>query len=81
MKVAGRIIQNKNISVNTEEHFSATYKQHYIEIQLNKSKGNGGKPYYDCDVWHFNGGFAVATIIQRCTIRDALIYALDGALL
>ena len=84
MKVGGRIksrvIQNKNISVNTNDKFSATYKNHYIEIKLHK-KIKGSNPEWSCDVWHFNGGFAVSTIVQRCTIYDAIVYSLDGALL
>ena len=80
MKIAGRIIQNKNISHNSEKKFCATYKQHHIEISLHKMD-KGCNPEWNCDIWHFNGGTAVSTIVQRCTIRDAIIYSLDGALL
>ncbi len=80
MKFGGRIIQDKNISVKTDEKFSATYKKHYIEISLHK-KEKGSNPEWNCDVWHFNGGYAVQTIVQRCTIHDAIVYSLDGALL
>lgn len=41
----------------------------------------GSNPEWNCDVWHFNGGIAVGTIVKRCTIHDAIIYALDGAML
>lgn len=75
-----RIIQDKNISINTSDKFSATYKKHYVEISLHK-KEKGSNPEWNCDVWHFNGGFAVQTIVQRCNIRDAIVYALDGACL
>lgn len=75
-----RIIQNKNISANTNEKFSATYKQHYIEVSIHKKEQNSN-PEWSCDVWHFNGGFAVSTIVQRCTVKDAIMYALDGACL
>lgn len=80
MKIGGRIIQNKNISVNTDEKFSATYKQHYIEISLYK-KEVGCNSEWSCNVWHFKGGSAVDTIVQRCTIHDAIVYSLNGALL
>ncbi len=80
MKVGGRVIQNKNISVNTETEFSATYKNHYIEIKLYKRE-RGENPEWNIDVWHFDGGTAVESIERRCTIHDALIYALNGAML
>ena len=80
MKVGGRIIQNKNILVKTDKTFSATYKKHYIEISLHK-KEEGSNPEWSCDVWHFNGSYAVQAIVQRCTIYDAIVYSLDGALL
>ncbi len=78
MKIGGRIIQDKNISVKTEEKFSATYKKHYIEISLHR-KENGSNPEFNCDIWHFDGTYAVQTIVQRCTIHDAIIYSLDRA--
>jgi hypothetical protein len=80
MKIGGRIIQEKNINVNTENAFSATYKQHFINVMLHKTF-KGENPEWDIDVRHYNGGIAASTIVKRCTIRDAIIYALDGALL
>lgn len=80
MKIGGRIIQDKNISVKTVEKFSATYKKHYIEISFHKQE-NGSNPEWNCNVWHFNGSYAVQTIVQRCTISDAIIYSLNNALL
>lgn len=80
MKVGGRIIQNKNISVKTNEKFSATYKRHYIKIWLHK-KEKGSNPEWNCYVWRFNGGYAVQAIVKRCTIHDAIVYSLDGAVL
>ena len=80
MKFGGRIIQNKNISAYTEEVFSATYKKHYIEISLHKQE-KGVNPEWSCDVWGFDGSWAVQSIVQRCTIYDAIVYSLNGALL
>ena len=80
MKIGGRIIQEKNISVNTENAFSATYKQHFINVMLYKTF-EGENPEWDIDVRHYNGEIAASTIVKRCIIRDAIIYALDGALL
>ena len=80
MNAGGRIIQKKNITENTSEKFSATYKQHYIEIKLH-SRPKGSNPEWDCKVWHFGGGIAVNTIEKRCTIHDALVFSLEKALL
>jgi len=80
MKIGGRIIQNKNISVSIDKKFSATYKKHYIEIEMheNSKKGN---PIFSVDVWHFDGSWAVEAFVERCNIHDAIIYALNASLL
>lgn len=80
MKIAGRLIQNKNISENTADKFSATYKKHYIEIEVHEKK-KGENPVFSVDVWHFNGGYAVESFVQRCSMHDAITYALNGAML
>lgn len=80
MKIGGRIILAGNISTSTTTEFSATYKRHYINVKLYKEIP-GQNPEWDCDVRHFDGGMAVNTIVQRCSIHDAIVYALDGALL
>lgn len=78
MKIEGRIIQDKYISVNTEGEFSAVYKAHVINVKLHK-KGHTNE--YDINVRHFNGSIAANTYVNRCNIRDAIIYALEGSLL
>lgn len=80
MKIGGRIILAKNIRVYTSIEFSATYKRHYINVKLYRELP-GQNPEWDCDVRHYDGGIAVNTIIQRCSIHDAIVYALDGSLL
>jgi hypothetical protein len=80
MNFGGRIIQNRNISEYTEKKFSATYKQHYIEITFHRQDGNNN-PEWNCAVWNFKGGWAVNTIVQMCRIHDAIIYSLNGAML
>jgi hypothetical protein len=80
MKIGGRIIQDRNISVNTNEKFSATYKKHYIEIEM-RENDKRRNPTFSVDVWHFNGSWAVEAFVDRCSIHDAIIYALNGALL
>ena len=80
MKVGGRIIQNKNISINNEERFSAVYKKHTIEISLHKKEKNSNPEWY-CDIRSLSGGLAVQTTIKRCAIHDAIVYSLDEAVL
>ncbi len=80
MKIGGRIIQNRNIKISTGIEFSATYKQHYIEVSLYK-QDKGSNPEWDCVVSSFDGGAACNTIVMRCTIHDAIVYALNSALL
>lgn len=80
MMIGGRVFRTKNISVDTETKFSTKYKKHYIEVAFHKQEGNNN-PEWSVDVWHFDGTYAVETIVQRCIIRDAIIYALNGALL
>lgn len=79
MKIGGRIIQNKNISVSTETDFSAKYKNHYIEIHQTK-KEKGENPVFSVEIWHSGRGWAVSSEIQRCLIYDAIIWGLNGAL-
>lgn len=80
MNIGGRIIQTGNITINTKTEFEATYKKHIINVKLHKEH-KGANPEWDIDVRHFSGGIAASTIVQRCTIRDAIIEALDGAML
>jgi len=75
-----RIIQNKNISKNDKYNFSATYKKHYIEVHLftKKPKEN---PHWNIEIYHFDGGAACDTIVQKCTIKDAISYGLNKIIL
>lgn len=83
MKVAGRVIQNRNITLNTPEDFEATYKGHIISITTDHGFVD---PEYDrlkrfnIDVYELNtGSYAVETWKDFHTIRDAIIYSLEGA--
>jgi len=76
MKIAGRILQNRCIITNTESDFSAVYKKNYIRVNLIK-KGHTNE--YDIDVRTFNGIPKCTTVCIRCNIRDAVIFALQGA--
>jgi len=83
MKIGGdrlRIIQNKNITKNDKYNFSATYRKHYIEVHLFKEVP-GENPHWNVEIYHFDGGAACDTIVQRCNIKDAISYGLDGAML
>lgn len=76
MKIGGRVIQGRNIQINTPEQFLATYKKHVISVLFVKS---GHTNEYNLDVRNDRGIVAVQIPIQRCTIRDAIIEALNGA--
>ena len=85
MKVAGCIIQERNIEVNKEELFVAKYKGKSIYITTDC---DFGKPQYEhlkrclVDVIDIKTGmYDVQSYGDFHTIRDAIIYALKGACL
>jgi predicted dehydrogenase len=84
MKISGAVIQNRNISINTEDHFEATYKGHDIYVSTNHGLG---KPKYDhlkrfnIEVHGKDGTLAVDTYDDYHTIEDAIREALIGACL
>jgi hypothetical protein len=84
MKVAGCIIQEKNITVNTEKKFEARYKGKRIYITANHGHGKPKEKHlkrYDIDVIDFDGTYDVQTWEDLHSIRDAIIFALKGACL
>ena len=85
MKISGAIIQNKNITINSENDFVATYKGKEIIISTNhgfgKPKYNHLKRY-NIDVIDISTGMIdVQTYEDFHTMRDAIRYALKGACL
>mgnify|MGYP001594695836 CR=1 FL=1 len=83
MKVSEAVIQNRNISVNTENDFNATYKGR--EINITTSHGYGKPEYnhlkrYDITVT-FLGSYEVNTWQDLHSMKDAIRYALKGACL
>ncbi|HHX68962.1 MAG TPA: hypothetical protein GX708_13025 [Gallicola sp.] len=85
MKISGAIIQNKNITINSENDFVATYKGKEIIISTNhgfgKPKYNHLKRY-NIDVVDISTGMIdVQTYEDFHTMRDAIRYALKGACL
>lgn len=85
MKISGAIIQNKNISINSENDFVATYKGKEIIISTNhgfgKPKYNHLKRY-NIDVVDISTGMIdVQSYEDFHTMRDAIRYALKGACL
>lgn len=85
MKISGAIIQNKNISINSENDFVATYKGKEIIISTNhgfgKPKYNHLKRY-NIDVIDISTGMIdVQSYEDFHTMRDAIQYALKGACL
>jgi hypothetical protein len=85
MKIAGCIIQNRNIKTHTKDEFYAFYKGKSINITTNHGFG---KPHYDhltrfmIDVIDEKTGLRdVNTYEDLHTVRDAIIYALKGSCL
>lgn len=84
MKIAGVIIQNRNITVNTEKEFEAKYKGKRIYITANHGHGKPKESHlnrYNIDVIDDSGMYDVQTYEDLHSIRDAIIYALKGACL
>ena len=85
MKISTAVIQERNISINTPETFSATYKGR--EIDITTDHGHGKPKYahlerYDITVTHIkSGGYDVDTYEDLHNMRDAIRYALKGACL
>lgn len=85
MKISSLVIQNRNISVNTENDFIATYKGKKIIISTNHGFG---KPKYDhlkryaIDVIDIKTNLKdVDSYEDFHTIKDAIRSALKGACL
>jgi len=82
MKIAGAIIQERNIIVNTENEFEARYKGKRIYITANHGHGRPKEKHltrYDIDVIDDCGMYDVQTYEDLHSMRDAIIYALKGA--
>ena len=85
MKVSGCIIQNRKIIDHTENLFIANYKGKRIYISTDHGFG---KPQYDhlkrflIDVVDIKTGmYDVQAYQDLHTVRDAIVYALKGAML
>lgn len=85
MKVSGCIIQKRQIIDHTENLFNANYKGKRIYIS---TEHGFGKPQYGhlkrflIDVVDIKTGMYDVQSYQDChTVRDAIIYALKGAML
>ena len=85
MRIGLAVIQNRNIIESTKDNFEATYKGKRIIISTNHGFG---KPKYD-HLERFNidvidiktGMYDVETYEDFHEIRDAIRYALEGAML
>lgn len=85
MRIGLAVIQNRNIIESTKDNFEATYKGKRIIISTNHGFG---KPKYD-HLERFNidvidiktGMYDVETYEDFHEIRDAIRYALKGAML
>jgi hypothetical protein len=76
MKIAGKVIQNRNIRVNNKRGFSAHYKGYLIDVCI-YAEFERANPEFTVIVIAPNGSYACNTRVRRCQIRDAIIYALE----
>lgn len=85
MKVSEAIIQERNISVNTENYFEATYKGKRIFISTDHGFGKAKYDHlkrYNIDVKDIETGMYDVQSYQDChTMKDAIRFALHGACL
>lgn len=85
MKVAGRIIQNRNIIQNDPDYFEANYK--HVTIFITTNHGFGKPKYkhltrYSIDVYGRNNGIYDMQSWEDChDMKDAIKHALEGACL
>jgi|GEM_PF-2924492 len=85
MKISGVVIQNRNISENTENDFVATYKGKSIVISTNHGFGKPKWDHlkrYNIDVKDIKLGMYDVQSYEDChEMRDAIRLALKGACL
>lgn len=85
MKISGKVIQDRMIRQYTEDVFDASYKGR--EIYITSDHGHGPAEYdhltrYDITVRVFESGMYDVDTYEDChTMRDAIRYALEGAML
>ncbi|KIO75598.1 hypothetical protein TH53_19870 [Pedobacter lusitanus] len=84
MKIAGRIIQTRNITHNDEHTFSGYYKNHSIYVTDDHGHGKSKDiqlTRYHIEVTDPRGCYACNSWEDLEDINAAIIYALDGAVL
>lgn len=79
MKVAGKVIQDRNIFENTEDKFDAIYKNQRIIVEMIQLPKRGNPTFEFYIFGNKNGENKTNGSVQRCNIKDALIYALKQA--
>jgi hypothetical protein len=81
MKIAGRIIQDRNIFENDSKTFFAKYKGHEIHssIFIRNDKANDEFSYMIVKIQNGNNKNVCSGILQACNIRDVIIHALNEA--
>lgn len=85
MKISGLIIQDRKIISNSDNIFDATYKGKHIYITTDHGFGNAKYSHlkrFLVDVKDIKTGmYDVESYQDLHTIRDAISYALKGAML
>lgn len=79
MKIAGRVIQNRNIKLNSASNFKADYKKHSITVDLVKLGHTNTYYIYVRKLNTISIPDKVDENVNRCTIREAIIFALNRA--
>jgi len=85
MKIGKRIIQNRNINVNTKNTFDAHYKG--LHIYVSDDHGHGvakgiGLTRYWMEVWNWENGICDCQTWEDCKdIKEAIYKAFEGACL
>jgi len=81
MNIGGRIIQDRNIFENDSDIFFAKYKGHEIHSSIfeKKERENNKYSYSIIKLKDRDNTIVCSGILQRCAIRDVIIYALNEA--
>jgi len=77
MKIGGRIIQDKKITVNDDCSFKAIYKNHLITVDLIKRGHTNDYAVYVRKLKVLSIPDKLDERTKRRTIREAIIYTLD----
>lgn len=79
MKIAGRIFRANKIDEYTDKSFKAWYKKRRIVVYIVQEYDRSENPLFFVHVSCPNNINTVSHNVKRCTLNDAIIYALNQA--